>query len=150
MIGLLLTVALAAEPVELRAGQSVTATEPSVLLSEADFRACWAAKKNVPELTAGLELCEDSLRSAELRSTDALTQSAAMLDKSATVFDIALSRMAEDEEATRELVLRNMEQERTIADLDVKLHTARAQRNTAWAVSGAVVLGAFAVGALAL
>lgn len=148
MILLLLGLAFAAEPAIVEPGTKVTATERSVLLSELDFRACWAAKRNVPEFEAALTKCEVGLDACSDRAVTALNQSAAMLDKSAAVFDIALDRFGADDKLVSDCALRTMEQERRITDLDVKLHSARAQRNTAYAVAGAVVLGAVAAIAL--
>jgi len=132
---LLASLSWAGEPAIVEAGATATPVERSVLLPEADFRDCWASRRNLP-------LCKEALEVCELRSTEALDHSAAMLEKTTTVFDLALDRFTEDERLVNDCALKALEQERTITDLSVKLQTARSQRNSAYAVTGAVVLGA--------
>lgn len=108
----------------------------SYLLPEPHYDRCLTAAENLPICKQGLTQCH------ELSST-ALGQAKSALDLCQGQFD-------DDAELINELTLKIATLESKGVALEEQRQNLRAQRNTAWAITGGLVLGSITVTAIAL
>jgi hypothetical protein len=116
-----LSIAMAADPVYVPAGDSVTAAAPSYLLSESMFDKCLADSRALSELALpGIERCQSVCSSALTTAQNALTTCRAQLDL--------------DSDQIADLTGH-------VAGLEAGNIKLKHQRNIAWAIAGSLVVG---------
>jgi len=141
---LTLSTAMAGDIIPVPEGSSLTLTNSvvvpvgvqSYLLPELKYKSCLIAAQNLPVAEAGLTQCQ-------AQATWALTQAREALEISKIQFDA-------DENTVNELTTSVVQLGSDLDAANVKIKDLKSQRNTAWAITGGLVLGAVTVTAVAI